>query len=330
MSDDLQEFYDKVKKGGGMRVAKSSNSIESDCAPESYDEEDGFKNLLAGSGERRWAAQDDKFYGCNATYNNLPAGLYSVAHSHQIGPYLARQIIDVDELITLPDSTSEEIIHEIQSFWNLKPEFEKRGFVHKRGILIWGDPGCGKTSTINLLLRDIINREGIAIFARQGDLTSLCLQMVRRIEPERPMIVVLEDFEDMCQRWGESEYLSMLDGETQVGNVVFIATTNYPEMLDKRFIDRPSRFDSIKKMEMPNAEARRLFLETKESDWEDGEIDIWVKKTDGFSIAHLKEAVISVKCYQRSLEETIKRLKKMQKRNAASDDNPNKEFGFGS
>ena len=105
----------------------------------------------------------------------------------------------------------------------------------------------------------------------------------------------------------------MLDGELQVDNVVFIATTNYPQRLDKRFINRPSRFDEIIKIGMPNAEARKFYLEHKNPRLVENitELENWVELTKGFSVAHLKELIISVECFDKTIEETIKRLRSM-------------------
>jgi hypothetical protein len=84
-----------------------------------------------------------------------------------------------------------------------------------------------------------------------------CLQMLRAVEPERQVVGILEDVDALIERYGESEYLSLLDGEAQVDNVVYVATTNYPERLDARIVDRPSRFDTIRYIGMPSAGARR-------------------------------------------------------------------------
>lgn len=90
-------------------------------------------------------------------------------------------------------------------------------------------------------------------------------------------------------------------------------TTNYPERLDKRLVNRPSRFDIVKLVAMPNAEARRLFLSKKARNLKDNpaELDKWVKGTEGFSIAHLKELIISVEIFEADVEYAIKRLRKM-------------------
>ncbi len=179
----------------------------------------------------------------------------------------------------------------------------------------------GKTASIQLLVAKIISEGGIAIYADDpGNLTS-CLQMLRRLEPKRRVIVILEDFETLTDRQErENEWLSVLDGEAQIDDVVFLATTNYIDNLDKRFTDRPSRFDVIVPVPMPGAKARALFIMSKEKSLSHEEVIDWTERSVGFSYAHLKELIISVKCLGNDIEFTIDRLRNMQRRKSGDVD----------
>jgi hypothetical protein len=317
MSDETTEFFDKAG------TAVESRRFNDVCESAPYDECVEVNSNPAGStehAERRWAANDEKFWACSATYDNLPPGLYKPKHSNNIGYFVERQIVDTDDLLLLPDSDSEAVVSEIERFWELKPQFESRGFIHKRGILLWGDPGSGKTSTIQLVIKNIIESGGIALFIDHPQTSTSCLQMIRRIEPSRPIIAIMEDFESLVREYGDAEYLAMLDGESQVGYVAFVATTNYPEKLDKRFIDRPSRFDTIKKIPMPTPNAREHYFTHKEPSLTGDELKQWVEMSDGFSIAHLKEMIVSNRLYNIPIEKVVKRLNFMRKRNASSVD----------
>lgn len=334
MSDGLEEFFGKVEDGEAKRGAKIRDESTSPApSVEDYavdgDQDYGGDSFMKDS-EKRWASDNERFWACKTTYDILPAGLYKPMHSNNIGFYMEKQLIDTDELIVLPDTSSEQVLQEIEKFWGLKEQFDSHGFIHKRGILLWGDPGSGKTATIQLLLKSIIEKGNIALFAGNPHITTNCLQMIRRIEPERAMIVIMEDLDAMVYEHGEAEYLAMLDGESQVSNVVFVATTNYPEKLDKRFIDRPSRFDTIKLIPMPGTDARRVYLQTKDPTLKDEELEKWVKLSDGFSVAHLKEMIISNRCYNIKIEKVVKRLSFMRKRKITSDNavKTETEFGF--
>lgn len=94
-------------------------------------------------------------------------------------------------------------------------------------------------------------------------------------------------------------------------SILFLATTNYPERLDRRFIERPSRFDTIKHIEQPSPSSRREFLKAKEPSLSPTELDEWVELSAGFSIAHLKELVIAVKCLDQTPLMVRERFDKM-------------------
>ncbi len=142
------------------------------------------------------------------------------------------------------------------------------------------------------------------------------------------MVVIWEDIDTIIANYGESQVLSILDGESQVENVVFLATTNYPERLDGRVINRPSRFDKIVKIGMPNAAARKMYLESKISELVKDGIDL-VADTEGFSIAHLKELIISTCCQDTPVAEVLDRLKKMKKTPTSDSDRGPLGFGLG-
>jgi hypothetical protein len=73
-----------------------------------------------------------------------------------------------------------------------------------------------------------------------------------------------------------------------------------------------------------------VYLRAKDPTISETDLARWVKETEGFSIAHLRELVILVRCFGRPLEEAIARLEKMRIRRPHSDDAPDKiPVGFG-
>lgn len=299
-----------------------SNSVDDDDeAVELGADASSGKNIAESikEAQRYWSSTPDGsiFWGTSNITDKIPAGLYKCAHRDDIGVCLQKLIIETDDLIVLPDMICNEVIDQIVRFWSdpVKDAMKSRGFLHKRGILMFGEPGSGKTCTIQVLIQMLIKSGGIAIYGEDPGILSGCLQMIRRIEPKRPLIVVLEDFDTLTDRERrENTWLSVLDGESQIENVVFLATTNYIDQLDKRFVDRPSRFDLIVPVPMPTAKARAAYLYKKESSLSSDELYEWTMASDGFSIAHLKEMILSVKCYGKSLDETVARLKSQKKR----------------
>ena len=269
--------------------------------------------------QRHWGTNPEAtlFWGTSNIEESIPPGLYKCGQRDDVGPCFQQIRIETDELIQLPDMVCNEVIFQIQEFWSdrVREAMEEHGFLHKRGILMYGEPGSGKTCTIQILIQMLIDNGGLAIYAEDPGILSNCLQLLRRIEPDRPIIVILEDFDTLTDRdRRENNWLAVLDGEAQIKNVVFLATTNYIEQLDKRFVDRPSRFDVIMPVPMPTAKARAAYIRHKVTSLTDDELFEWTQASAGYSIAHIKEMILSILCYGKTLEETCKRLNTQRNR----------------
>jgi hypothetical protein len=282
-------------------------------------------------GMRAWAEADGTFWGTQSSHDAIPPGIYRMSMEPNRGEVFLRQHNDTDALIALPDSGSEEVLAEIDEFKGLRPKFREYGFLYKRGILLWGPPGSGKTCTLQLAMRSMIEtHNAIGVLVDHPGVAASCLQTLRRIEPERQIVALMEDLDALCEQYDESAYLSLLDGESQVDNIIFIATTNYPEKLDKRFTDRPSRFDTVRYVGMPSANARRLYLVTKSPQLDAGTVEAMVRVSEGYSIAHLRELVILTQCFGKTVEDAAKRIGSGRAARPSSDSAPDRtQFGFG-
>lgn len=301
-----------------------------DEQPEVAIESSSSANKVDDSKARMWSVSGQAYFPCDYTTNELPSGYYTVEYCQSRGTYFNKNPMNMDDLIILPDSESEKIYNHIQYFWTREEKFRELGFLWKRGILLFGPAGGGKTSTLQLLSKSIIDRGGLSIYLKDPRTTSKGLEILRRIEPKRPIVVLMEDIDAIIKDYGESQLLALLDGELQIDNVVFIATTNYPEDLDRRLKNRPSRFDIVKKIGMPTAEARAVYLKTKNPrlSKDKDELNRWVQQSKGFSIAHLKEMILAVEALDESLEEVVARLKQMMIQNLTSDHDEERRIGF--
>lgn len=280
---------------------------------------------------RRWTRSDQTYWQARESVDRLPSAVYTCNHT-DMGPTLQRLDFDIDDLLELPDCAGAEVLEEIRRFWDLKAEFRARGFTHKTGVLLWGPPGSGKSSTIQLLISAVVrDHKGIGVMVDHPGLAISCLQVIRKIEPRRPIVALLEDFDALVERHGETAFLAMLDGEARVGNIVHVAATNYPERLDARFVDRPSRFSLIKEIGMPSAAARQVYLTTKEPSLKGDELARWVEVSEGFSIDHLREMIVLCRCHRMPLELALARLNAMRQDRPASsktDDGRGNVVGF--
>ncbi len=266
--------------------------------------------------------KNDEYAPAYVTVSKVPAGVYEIGWNGNMGTHtLKKQPFKTDELYHLPSPEITDILQDIESFWNRVDKYKQYNFVHKRGILMYGDPGCGKSGIIQLISQQLIKRDGIVINVKDEEDVERFTSFIgtfRKVEPNRPLVVLLEDIDSIASenRYQTARLLNILDGVKQIEGVVYIATTNYPEKLQERITNRPSRFDRRYKVEAPSEEIRRAYIQHKlnEEDVKDIDIDEWVKRTEGMSLSHLKEVVISVIVMGRTFEETMNNLEELAER----------------
>jgi len=278
---------------------------------------------------RTWAlVKDSTYLAIAGSRPELEAGIYNLDVDNQGSVYFERKNICIDNLILFSDSISQTIIDEINIFWDRLDIFKKFGFLHRRGYMLYGPAGSGKTATVQLIIANLIKRNGIILVCDRPLNLNRALSILRKVEPNRNIICLFEDIDSIVDCYGESDLLSVLDGENQVDKVLNIATTNYPEKLDKRLVGRPRRFDRLIYVDMPSEIVRKEYFKHKLS-IEDAELEMWVKESDGFSFAAMTELVISVKCLGNSFTESVKILRDLMCNTKSSRDYSNiKKMGF--
>lgn len=320
---ELDDFYDNV----GQDLDSADARWATTTAAQANDTPTRSSPTPATTSDpvRAWSVSGGcNFMGISSSLDRLPPGCYASDITDH-GPVLIKHQLHTDSLLDLPDSKSRAVIAEIEHFQTLRAAFKKRGLLFKRGVLLWGPPGSGKTSTLHLLMRLIIEEGGgIALLITNPHVAGMVMQLIRQIEPNRQIIGIMEDIDGLIQHYSIEEYLSLLDGEAQIDNVVFVATTNYPERLDKRLVDRPSRFDTVEYVGMPTAEARAFYLRHKEPDLPQETIDQMVDASEGMSIAHLRELIILTQCFGRTIEAAAERLTANRRRAPNSEKSPDK------
>lgn len=238
----------------------------------------------------------------------LPSGFYTTRQNDDGSYSYYRQTVKTDELISFRNSPVAEILDEIKKFWNNSDKFKQYGFLQRRGYMFYGPPGSGKTAIAEQIVYSTVANGGVAFMCRNDpEDFSGGLAWFRKFEPERQIVCLFEDIDSIINNYGDSQLLSCLDGENQVDHVLNIATTNYPESLDKRIINRPRRFDRIIKIGFPDAEIREQYFITK-LNISPTEVKEWVTVTENFSFAAMTDLVINVKCFGFALNDSAKKV----------------------
>jgi hypothetical protein len=166
----------------------------------------------------------------------------------------------------------------------------------KRGILLWGPPGTGKTLTAMYLASQMPDRTVIILTGNGMAFTERSIELARALQPAT---VILEDVDLIGEertREGSCtallfELLNQMDGLSEDADVMFILTTNRPDILEPALAARPGRVDQAIEIPLPDAENRRRLIEKYSEGMHTRlkRIDRLIDKTEGVSAAFIKE-----------------------------------------
>lgn len=217
---------------------------------------------------------------------------------------------ETDALAVFADHPATRVLAEIDKFWALGERYAALGLQHRRGLLLHGAPGHGKTACLHLVRERLTAAGEVVIDATNADPWMLreALHAIREVEPERALTIVVEDVE----RWGahgESELLALLDGQHSIGRCLLIASTNYRDQMSPRML-RPGRFDLHVEVGAPPAAGRLAYLTAKLAGIETTPeaLAALVERTDGWSYSQLRELVIAYFAHGETLDGAVARI----------------------
>jgi cell division protease FtsH len=167
----------------------------------------------------------------------------------------------------------------------------------KRGLLLHGPPGTGKTLTAMYLVAQMPGRTVLILTgAGMGSIETAC-KLARMLAPAT---VILEDVDLIgTQRNRQTvdanallfELLNQMDGLADDTDIVFVLTTNRPDILEPALASRPGRIDQAIEIPPPDADCRRRLFELFARGMQVS-IDNWdaiISRTDGVSGAFIRE-----------------------------------------
>ncbi|MCL2743928.1 MAG: ATP-binding protein [Planctomycetaceae bacterium] len=219
------------------------------------------------------------------------SGTHSKIKVHQIHPISREQLV-------LPDKTIELLERNVFGFVQRRHQLKKLGLQTKKGLLFYGPPGTGKTHTLHYLINRLKEEyTTLIITAEQVGLLGEYFILARLLEPA---IVIIEDADIIARAREEqtvctesllNKLLNEMDGLKESADLLFLLTTNRPEVLEEALRNRPGRVDQAIEFPLPDEQGRAKLAKLYAGDLEltpelTKEI---VARTEGASAAFVKE-----------------------------------------
>jgi hypothetical protein len=201
------------------------------------------------------------------------------------------------EDVILPDGVLERVERQTIVFAERAHRLLAAGRSLKRGLLLYGLPGVGKTLTLMYLVGRMPGRTVILTTGLGLGLLRPVAQLARTLAPS---MVVIEDIDLIAQERGQPfmhagpllfDLLNEMDGLRDDSDIIFALTTNRPDILEPALAARPGRIDLAVELPLPNAEGRRrlLALYARGLELRAVDLDAIVARTEGATPAYIKE-----------------------------------------
>jgi transitional endoplasmic reticulum ATPase len=214
------------------------------------------------------------------------------------------------------DSIKDELIKIIEGNIKYPKIFEKLKYKPPKGILLFGPPGTGKTLIVRAIASkrqmNFISVKGPELLSKGvGDSEKHVREAFRKARQAAPTILFFDEIDSLIPKRGSfadsthvtesvmSQFLTELDGIEELKDVIVIAATNRPDLLDPAIL-RPGRLDKHIYLSAPDEKSRKAILNTYLKDVEDildSDIDIdeLAKNTQYFVGADLEALVREIK-----------------------------------
>lgn len=204
------------------------------------------------------------------------------------------------------DEVKQNLIESVE--WPIKypNRFKQVGIEPPKGVLLYGAPGCGKTLLAKAVATEgemnFITIKGPEIFSKWvGESEKAIREIFRKGRMAAPSVIFIDEVDSIIPRRGAgysdsgvtsrviSQLLTEMDGLESLQNVMVIAATNRPDILDPAML-RPGRFDRLIYVPAPDEDSRLEILKiyTREMPLaDDVDLNSLARETKGYSGADI-------------------------------------------
>jgi hypothetical protein len=200
------------------------------------------------------------------------------------------------------DATVRRMVrNDFEIFFQREEWFRQHNLSYRRGYLLWGSPGNGKSATIKVMAAHPHIRAFALDLSDAEEKNNDVLMVFAKAAANTPALVILEDLDRAFPTEGKrtkertvsfQTLLNCLDGVGSQDGVIVVATANDPTCLDAAILKRPGRFDRVVQFRNPDADLRRQYYLRLSPALAGEPFEVAIEKTEGFSFAQLRETYI--------------------------------------
>jgi hypothetical protein len=200
------------------------------------------------------------------------------------------------EDLVLPASTFADLRRQVVGVARNSDRLRAAGQHLKRGLLLYGPPGVGKTHSVRYLVSELT---GTTVVELTGDTLHAIREACSVARSLQPSMIVVEDVDLIAEerdRYGGQTpllftLLNEMDGLDEDADVVFLLTTNRADLLEPALASRPGRVDQAVHIDLPDRESRRRLVELYRSGLEVdlSRLDTVLDRTERVTASFLKE-----------------------------------------
>ncbi|MFL5861920.1 MAG: AAA family ATPase [Solirubrobacteraceae bacterium] len=239
---------------------------------------------------RRLALEHSVFRGQVLSFGSEMFGRDDAPLTFHERPALGR------EDLVLPRDVLEAVEAQVIGIARHRGRLRASGQHLKRGVLLHGPPGTGKTHTLRYLISRLTDATVIMLSGNALQFIASAVSIARALQPA---LVIVEDVdliaEDRGMHPGQHpllfELLNEIDGLGEDADVAFLLTTNRADLLEPALAQRPGRVDQAVELPLPDAAGRRQLLDLYRGalELELVDPDSIVAKTEGVTASFFKE-----------------------------------------
>jgi ATP-dependent 26S proteasome regulatory subunit len=129
----------------------------------------------------------------------------------------------------------------------------------KRGIVLWGQKGCGKTTTLKILMSQY-QLKPVTIQSGHPEPNELLQEAFKYAQEHAPSLLFFEDLQELMKVVDARHFLNLLDGVQTRDGMLVVATGNDFSSLEENLTNRPRRFDKKIEYPLPNRDMSVKYL----------------------------------------------------------------------